>query len=118
MARQLARNVGASFKDGGCAGRLVSAPVGDPFPQRLEKQVRGGRRPHAVDAVHRLTQISADKERIVPSVAEVRRELSQKLLAEYAKQWWHRQPRMTANSMGEGPSPVMVDHASSITRRA
>jgi hypothetical protein len=39
------------------------------------------------DAIERLTQIYTEKKRTAPSVAEARRELGQKTVAEYAKQW-------------------------------
>ncbi|MFJ8027858.1 hypothetical protein [Streptomyces sp. NPDC096311] len=53
------------------------------------------------DAIKRLTQIYSEKKRTAPSVAEVHREMGQKTVAEYAKQWLPRQRRMTEYSTSE-----------------
>jgi hypothetical protein len=45
--------------------------------------------------IERLTQNCADKEKTALSVAEARRELGHQTVAEYVKQWWPRQRRMT-----------------------
>ncbi|MFC9463190.1 tyrosine-type recombinase/integrase [Streptomyces coelicoflavus] len=57
-----------------------------------------------------MTQIYAEKKRTAPSVAEARRELGQKTVAEYAKQWLPRQRRMTAYSTGEHVSSSINVH--------
>jgi hypothetical protein len=84
-----------------CEADAVPAPVHDPFPQRSGKQVEEGGFDTQDDAIERLTQIYAEKKRTAPSIAEARRELGQKTVAEYAKQWLPRQRRMTAYSTGE-----------------
>lgn len=54
-------------------------------------------------------QIYTEKKRTDPSVAETRRELGQKTVAEYANQWWTRQRKMPQYSTGEHvDSPLNV----------
>ncbi|MGX1248380.1 hypothetical protein RKD48_000891 [Streptomyces ambofaciens] len=103
MARQLARGMGSSFKDCGCAGAdAVPAPVHDSrFRNGPGKQVEEGGFDTQDDAIERLTQIYVEKKHTAPSVAEVRRKLGQKTVSEYAKQWLPRQRRMTEYLTGD-----------------
>ncbi|GGW45958.1 hypothetical protein AB0E64_15690 [Streptomyces caelestis] len=90
------------FKGCGCA-----RPTWCPHPYTIRfrngsgKQLEGGGFDTQDDAIERLTQIYTEKKRTAPSVAEARRELGQKTVAEYAKQWRPRQRRMTEYSTGE-----------------
>ncbi|MFB8751376.1 tyrosine-type recombinase/integrase [Streptomyces parvulus] len=94
--------MGSFFKDCGCARPTrCPHPYTIRFRNGLGKQVEEGGFGTQDDAIDRLTQIYAEKKRTAPSVAEARRELGQKSVAEYAKQWLPRQRRMTAYSTGE-----------------
>ncbi|GGQ82226.1 tyrosine-type recombinase/integrase [Streptomyces althioticus] len=101
MARQLARGMGSFFKECGC-----SRPTRCPHPYTIRfRDALGKQREEAGfgtqdDAVECLTQIYAEKKKTAPSVAEVRRELGQQTVEEYAKQWRPRQRRMTEYSTG------------------
>ncbi|MGB8943708.1 MAG: tyrosine-type recombinase/integrase [Streptomyces sp.] len=102
MARQLARGMGSFFKDCGCAKPTrCPHPYTIRFRNGLGKQSEEGGFGTQDDAIERLTQIYAEKKRTAPSVAEARRELGQKTVSEYAKQWRPRQRKMTAYSTGE-----------------
>lgn len=101
MARQLARGMGSFFKECGC-----SRPTRCPHPYTIRfRDALGKQREEAGydtqdDAIERLTQIYAEKRTTAPSVAEVRRELGQQTIAEYAKQRRPRQRKMTEYSTG------------------
>ncbi|MFC9636511.1 tyrosine-type recombinase/integrase [Streptomyces mirabilis] len=101
MARQLARGMGSFFKECGC-----SRPTRCPHPYTIRFRDALGKQREEVgydtqdDAIERLTQIYAEKKTTAPSVAEVRRELGQQTIAEYAKQWRPRQRKMTEYSTG------------------
>ncbi|MFB7075873.1 hypothetical protein [Streptomyces sp. NPDC056290] len=101
MARQLARGMGSFFKECGC-----SRPTRCPHPYTIRfRDALGKQREEAGydtqdDAIERLTQIYAEKKTTAPSVAEVRRELAQQTITEYAKQWRPRQRKMTEYSTG------------------
>ncbi|MFI0037248.1 MULTISPECIES: tyrosine-type recombinase/integrase [Streptomyces] len=111
MVRQLARGMGSFFKDCGCARPTrCPHPYTIRFRNGLGKQVEEGGFSTQDDAIERLTQIYAEKKRTAPSVAEARRELGQKTVAEYAKQWLPRQRRMTAYSTGEHVSSSINVH--------
>jgi integrase len=71
------------------------------FRNGLGRQCEEGGFATQDDAIDRLSEIYAEKKRTAPSVAEARRELGQKTVAEYAKQWRPRQRKMTAYSTGE-----------------
>ncbi|MFJ6859044.1 tyrosine-type recombinase/integrase [Streptomyces werraensis] len=102
MARQLARGVGSFFKDCGCARpSRCPHPYTIRFRNGLGKQSEEGGFGRQDDAIERLTQIYTEKKRTAPSVAEARRELGQKTVAEYAKEWRFRQRKMTEYSTGE-----------------
>ncbi|WP_437053603.1 hypothetical protein [Streptomyces sp. enrichment culture] len=94
--------MGSFFKDCGCARPTrCPHPYTIRFRNGLGKQVEEGGFDTQDDAIERLTQMYAEKKRTAPSVAEARRELGQKTVAEYAKQWLPRQRRMTEYSTGE-----------------
>ncbi|WP_307848468.1 tyrosine-type recombinase/integrase [Streptomyces sp. RK31] len=101
MARQLARGMGSFFKECGC-----SRPTRCPHPYTIRfRDALGRQREEAGydtqdDSIERLTQIYAEKKTTAPSVAEVRRELGQATIVEYAKQWRPRQRKMTEYSTG------------------
>lgn len=102
MARRLARGMGSFFKDCGCARPTrCPPPYTIRFRNGLGKQLEEGGFDTQDDAIERLTQIYAEKKRTAPSVAQARRELGRKTVAEYAKQWRPRQRRMTEYSTGE-----------------
>ncbi|MFD5314728.1 tyrosine-type recombinase/integrase [Streptomyces ardesiacus] len=102
MARQLARGMGSFFKDCGCARpSRCPHPYTIRFRNGLGKQSEEGGFNTQDDAIERLTQIYTEKKRTAPSVAEARRELGQKTVAEYAKEWRSRQRKMTEYSTGE-----------------
>jgi hypothetical protein len=89
------------FKECGC-----SRPTRCPHPYTIRfRDALGKQREEAGydtqdDAIERLTQIYAEKKTTAPSVAEVRRELGQQTIVEYAKQWRPRQRKMTEYSTG------------------
>ncbi|GGW55585.1 hypothetical protein GCM10010340_37690 [Streptomyces griseoloalbus] len=86
MARQLARGMGSFFKDCGCARPTrCPHPYTIRFRNGLGKQLEESGFDTQDDAIERLTQIYAEKKSTAPSVAEARRELGQKTVAEYAK---------------------------------
>ncbi|WP_345609799.1 tyrosine-type recombinase/integrase [Streptomyces sanyensis] len=58
----------------------------------------------------RHVDIYTEKKRTAPSVAEARRELGQKTVAEYSKQWLPRQRRMTEYSTGGHVSSFINVH--------
>jgi integrase len=93
--------MGSFFKECGC-----SRPTRCPHPYTIRfRDALGKQREEAGydtqdDAIERLTQIYAEKKTTAPSVAEVRRELGQQTIAEYAKQWRPRQRKMTEYSTG------------------
>lgn len=93
--------MGSFFKECGC-----SRPTRCPHPYTIRfRDALGKQREEAGfgtqdDAVECLTQIYAEKKKTAPSVAEVRRELGQQTVEEYAKQWRPRQRRMTEYSTG------------------
>ena len=98
----LVSRLGSFFKDCCCARPTrCPHPYTIRFCNGLGKQVEEGGLTRRDDAIERLTQIYAEEKRTAPSVAEVRRELGQKAVAEYAKQWLPRQLRMTEYSTGE-----------------
>ncbi|WP_435813374.1 tyrosine-type recombinase/integrase [Streptomyces zhihengii] len=102
MARQLARGMGSFFKDCDCARpSRCPHPYTIRFRNGLGKQSEEGGFSTQDDAIERLTQIYTEKKRTAPSVAEARRELGQKTVAEYAKEWRSRQRKMTEYSTGE-----------------
>ncbi|MGQ5597874.1 tyrosine-type recombinase/integrase [Streptomyces sp. ESR1.13] len=102
MARQLARGMGSFFKDCGCARpSRCPHPYTIRFRNGLGKQSEESGFNTQDDAIERLTQIYTEKKRTAPSVAEARRELGQKTVAEYAKEWRSRQRKMTEYSTGE-----------------
>ncbi|MFD8900184.1 tyrosine-type recombinase/integrase [Streptomyces ardesiacus] len=102
MARQLARGMGSFFKDCGCVRpSRCPHPYTIRFRNGLGKQSEEGGFGTQDDAIERLTQIYTEKRRTAPSVAEARRELGQKTVAEYAKEWRSRQRKMTQYSTGE-----------------
>ncbi|WP_416341142.1 tyrosine-type recombinase/integrase [Streptomyces ardesiacus] len=102
MARQLARGMGSFFKDCGCARpSRCPHPYTIRFRNGLGKQSEEGGFGTQDDAIERLTQIYTEKKRTAPSVAEARRELGQKTVKEYAKEWRSRQRKMTEYSTGE-----------------
>lgn len=102
MARQLARGIGSFFKDCGCVRpSRCPHPYTIRFRNGLGKQSEEGGFGTQDDAIERLTQIYTEKRRTAPSVAEARRELGQKTVAEYAKEWRSRQRKMTQYSTGE-----------------
>ncbi|MYS15813.1 tyrosine-type recombinase/integrase [Streptomyces sp. SID4982] len=94
--------MGSFFKVCGCA-RPTRCPHSYTirFRNGLGKQTEEGGFDTQDDAIERLTQIYAEKRRTAPSVTEARRELGQKTVAEYAKEWRPRQRRMTEYSTGE-----------------
>jgi hypothetical protein len=79
--------MGSFFKDCVCA-----KPTRCPHPYTIRFRDALGKQREETgfstqdDAIERLTQIYAEKKRTAPSVAEVRRELGQKAVAEYTKQ--------------------------------
>lgn len=93
--------MGSFFKECGC-----SRPTRCPHPYTIRfRDALGKQREEAGydtqdDAIERLTQIYAEKRTTAPSVAEVRRELGQQTIAEYAKQRRPRQRKMTEYSTG------------------
>ncbi|MGW0883413.1 hypothetical protein [Streptomyces sp. NPDC002671] len=93
---------GLVLKDCGCA-----RPTRCPHPYTIRfrngpgKQFEESGFDTQDDGIERLTQIYAEKKRTARSVAEARRELGQKTVAEYAKPWRPRQRRMTEYSTGE-----------------
>ncbi|MFI7873403.1 tyrosine-type recombinase/integrase [Streptomyces salinarius] len=102
MARQLARGMGSFFKDCDCARpSRCPHPYTIRFRNGLGKQSEEGGFGTQDDAIERLTQIYTEKKRTAPSVAEARRELGQKTVKEYAKEWRSRQRKMTEYSTGE-----------------
>ncbi|CAL9653187.1 Tyrosine recombinase XerC [Streptomyces sp. enrichment culture] len=102
MARQLARGMGSFFKDCGCARpSRCPHPYTIRFRNGLGKQSEESGFGTQDDAIERLTQIYTEKKRTAPSVAEARRELGQKTVTEYAKEWRSRQRKMTEYSTGE-----------------
>ncbi len=102
MARQLARGMGSFFKDCDCARpSRCPHPYTIRFRNGLGKQSEEGGFSTQDDAIERLTQIYTEKKRTAPSVAEARRELGQKTVAEYAREWRSRQRKMTEYSTGE-----------------
>ncbi|MCM1940347.1 tyrosine-type recombinase/integrase [Streptomyces sp. G3] len=102
MARQLARGMGSFFKDCDCARpSRCPHPYTIRFRNGLGKQSEEGGFGTQDDAIERLTQIYTEKKRTAPSVAEARRELGQKTVAEYAREWRSRQRKMTQYSTGE-----------------
>ncbi|CAL9374512.1 tyrosine-type recombinase/integrase [Streptomyces sp. enrichment culture] len=102
MARQLARGMGSFFKDCDCARpSRCPHPYTIRFRNGLGKQSEEGGFSTQDDAIERLTQIYTEKKRTAPSVAEARRELGQKTVKEYAKEWRSRQRKMTQYSTGE-----------------
>lgn len=102
MARQLVRGMGPFFKDCVCAR---PSPCLHPYTIRvrngLGKQSEEGGFGTQDDAIERLTQIYTEKKRTAPSVAEARRELGQKTVAEYAQEWRSRQRKMTQYPTGQ-----------------
>ena len=102
MARQLARGMGSFFKDCGCARpSRCPHPYTIRFRNGMGKQSEESGFGTQDDAIERLTQIYTEKKRTAPSVAEARRELGQKTVTEYAKEWRSRQRKMTEYSTGE-----------------
>ncbi|MFE7986543.1 tyrosine-type recombinase/integrase [Streptomyces cellulosae] len=102
MARQLARGMGSFFKGCGCARpSRCPHPYTIRFRNGLGKQSEESGFGTQDDAIERLTQIYTEKKRTAPSVAEARRELGQKTVTEYAKEWRSRQRKMTEYSTGE-----------------
>ncbi|WP_455770170.1 tyrosine-type recombinase/integrase [Streptomyces coelicoflavus] len=94
--------MGSFFKDCGCARpSRCPHPYTIRFRNGLGKQSEEGGFGTQDDAIERLTQIYTEKKRTAPSVAEARRELGQKTVAEYAKDWRSRQRKMTEYSTGE-----------------
>ncbi|MGX1543273.1 hypothetical protein [Streptomyces adustus] len=83
MARQLARDMGSFFKDCGCA-----RPSRCPHSYAIRFRNGAGRQSEEDgfgtqdEASERLTQIYTEKKRTAPTVAEARRELGQKTVAE------------------------------------
>ncbi|MFC9061075.1 hypothetical protein ACFTXB_23955 [Streptomyces sp. NPDC057074] len=111
MVRQLARGMGSFFKDRSCARPTrCPHPYTICFRNGLGKQAEEGGFDTQDDAIERLTQIYAENKRTAPSVAEARRELGQKTVAEYAKQWRPRRRRMTAYSTGGHVSSSITVH--------
>ncbi|MFD7687497.1 hypothetical protein [Streptomyces sp. NPDC059781] len=83
--------MGSFFTDCGCVRPTrCLRPYTIRFRNGLGKQVEEGGFDTQDDAIERLTQICAEKKRTAPSVAEARRGLGQKTVAEYAKQWLPR----------------------------
>ncbi|MFJ3933984.1 tyrosine-type recombinase/integrase [Streptomyces sp. NPDC090029] len=102
MARQLARGMGSFFKECDCAKPTrCPHPYTIRFRDALGKQREESGYDTQDDAIERLTQIYAEKKNTAPSVAEARRELGQRTVEEYAKQWRPRQRKMTEYSTGE-----------------
>lgn len=94
--------MGSFFKDCGCVRpSRCPHPYTIRFRNGLGKQSEEGGFGTQDDAIERLTQIYTEKRRTAPSVAEARRELGQKTVAEYAKEWRSRQRKMTQYSTGE-----------------
>ncbi|MFC3577446.1 hypothetical protein ACFOZ0_30085 [Streptomyces yaanensis] len=101
MARQFASGMGSHFKECGCSRPTRCLhPYTIRFRDALGKQREEAGYGTQDDAIERLTQISAEKKKTALSVAEVRRELGQQAVAEWAKQWRPRQRRMTEYSTG------------------
>ncbi|MFE3519135.1 tyrosine-type recombinase/integrase [Streptomyces sp. NPDC059166] len=102
MARRLAHGMGSFFKECGCA-----KPTRCPHPYAVRFRDATGRQRQEAgfrtqdDAIERLTRIYAEKRTTAPSIAEARRELGQKTVAEYAQEWRTRQRRLTEYSTGE-----------------
>ncbi|MGW3916130.1 tyrosine-type recombinase/integrase [Streptomyces sp. NPDC005070] len=102
MARQLVRGMGSFAKNCDCV-----RPARCPYPYTIRFRNGLGRRSEEGGfesqdaAIERPTQIYAEKKRTAPSVAEARRELGQKTVVEYAKQWRPRQRKLTDYSTGE-----------------
>lgn len=94
--------MGSFFKGCDCA-----KPTRCPHPYTIRfRDALGKQREEAGygtqdDAIERLTQTCVEKRNMAPCVAEARRELGQRGVSEYAKQWRPRQLRMTEYSTGE-----------------
>jgi hypothetical protein len=107
--------MGSFFKECGC-----SRPTRCPHPYTIRFRDALGKQREEVgyrtqdDAIERLTQIYAEKKTTAPSVAEVRRELGQQTIVEYAKL---RRPRQqhdgVLDGMARGQLHQRAHHSSS-----
>lgn len=84
-----------------CQTDPLSAPVHDSVQGCSASNARKPAYGTQGDAIERLTQTCVEKRNMAPCVAEARRELGQRGVSEYAKQWRPRQLRMTEYSTGE-----------------
>ncbi|MFK0112850.1 tyrosine-type recombinase/integrase [Streptomyces sp. NPDC091217] len=111
MARQLARGMGSFFKDCDCV-----KPTRCPHSYTIRFRDASGRQREEAgygtqdDAIERLTQIYTDKKKTAPSVAEARRELGRRTVAEYTRQWRPRQRRITEYSTGSHVDSAIKTH--------
>ncbi|MCX4775076.1 tyrosine-type recombinase/integrase [Streptomyces sp. NBC_01285] len=102
MARRLAHGMGSFFKECECV-----KPTRCPHPYAVRFRDATGRQRHEAgfrtqdDAIEHLTRVYAEKRTTAPSIAEARRELGQKTVAEYAQEWRTRQRKITEYSTGE-----------------